>query len=152
MKPLLYGIAVAAAILSATGAADARYATDPRTAAAVLAADDAWGQAEERGDVAFVDALLLADYRSIGHDGKVRNKSDILTSTRKKGGTPQRAAEVAAWRAQHPTRGLVTLFGDTAVLSWVSTSSANPGAVASSDIFVYRNGRWHAVYSQHSDA
>lgn len=152
MKPLLRAITALAAITFAAGAADARHTSDPRTAAAVLAADDAWGKAEERGDVAFVDALLLPGYRSIGHDGKARTKSDILASTRKRGGTPQRAAEVAAWRAQHPTRGVVTLFGDTAVLSWVSTSDANPGAVASSDIFVYRSGRWHAVYSQHSDA
>lgn len=150
MKHLL--LATLALAVAAPATAEARPAPEPHTAAAVLAADNAWGDAETRGDVAFVDALLADGYRTIGHDGKVRTKADVLTSTRARGGTPQRAAEVAAWRAQHPTEGTVALFGDTAVLTWVTAGATNAGMVKSCDIFVYRDGHWHAVYSQHSDA
>lgn len=152
MKRLPHTALALAAILAPAGAAEARPAPEPRTAAAVLAADNAWGDAETRGDVAFVDALLADGYRTIGHDGKVRTKADVLAGTRARGGTPQRAAEVAAWRAQHPTKGEVALFGDTAVLTWVTAGTTNPAMVMSCDIFVYRGGRWHAIYSQHSDA
>ena len=152
MKYLLHITLALAVTLPCAGAADARPAREPHTAAAVLAADNGWGDAETRGDVAFVDALLAAGYRTIGHDGKVRTKADVLASTRSRGGTPARAAEVAAWRAQHPTQGTVALFGDTAVLTWMSTGPTNPGLVRSCDIFVYRDGRWRAIYSQHSDA
>ncbi|MDB5709535.1 MAG: hypothetical protein JWL96_1605 [Sphingomonas bacterium] len=152
MKYLLHTVLALAAIVPPTGTAEARPAPEPRTAAAVLAADNGWGDAETRGDIAFVDALLADGYRTIGHDGKVRTKADVLASTRTKGGTLARAAEVAAWRAQHPTQGNVALFGDTAVLTWITSGATNPGMVMSCDIFVYRDGRWHAVYSQHSDA
>ena len=37
----------------------------PHTAAAVIAADKGWTIAEEKGDVAYVEALLLPEYRSI---------------------------------------------------------------------------------------
>ena len=152
MKYLLHTALALAVIVPLTGTAEARPAPEPRTAAAVLAADNGWGDAEARGDVAFIDALLSDGYRTIGHDGKVRTKADVLASSRAKGGTPARAAEIAAWRAQHPTQGSVALFGDTAVLTWVTAGATDSGKVMSCDIFVYRGGRWHAVYSQHSDA
>jgi hypothetical protein len=152
MKYLLHTALALVVTLPSAGTAEVRPAPEPRTAAAVLAADNGWGDAETRGDVAFVDALLSDGYRSIGHDGKVRTKVEILASTRAKGGTPARAAEVAAWRAQHPTQGNVALFGDTAVLTWMTAGTTNAGMVMSCDIFVYRDGRWRAIYSQHSDA
>lgn len=40
--------------------------------------------------------------------------------------------------------------GDTANLGFVSTSPATNGKLYSSDAFVYMDGRWHALYSQHS--
>jgi hypothetical protein len=152
MKYLLHTALTLAVIVPLTGTAEARPAPEPHTAAAVLAADNGWGDAEARGDVAFIDALLSDGYRTIGHDGKVRTKADVLASSRAKGGTPARAAEIAAWRAQHPTQGKVALFGDTAVLTWMTAGTTNAGMVMSCDIFVYRDGRWRAIYSQHSDA
>lgn len=124
---------------------------DNRTVEAVVAADRAWGAAEARGDAGFVDRLLLAGYRSVDPNGKATSKADILATTRAKGGTPARAAEIAAWRRDHPTRPDVTLFGDTAVLTWVSTGANDAQKIRSSDVFVYRAGSWHAIYSQHSD-
>ncbi len=124
---------------------------DAKTEAAVAAADEAWGAAEEKGDAAYVDWLLLPDYRSIGHEGKVTGKDAIVAHTRAHAGSDTRKAEAAAWRAAHPSRSEVRLFGDTAVLNWVSTTAGSGEPVASCDIFVYRDGHWHAIYSQHTE-
>ncbi len=123
-----------------------------KTADAVLAADDAWLKAEIAGDTAFLDKLLLPEYRSVGANGKVSDKSMILAHARKAGGSPELAAQVASWKAAHPIRGEVSLFGDTAVLRWVLIKPESNDPVSSSDVFVYRDGQWHAIYSQHTSA
>jgi Tfp pilus assembly protein PilW len=132
-------------ILAATPAA----AAEPKTAAAVKAVDDAWGDAEAKGDAGFVARLLLPGYRSIGGAGKTTTREDIVTHTTKQR-APDYAKKVADWKRQHPSRADVTLFGDAAVVTWASTAPAT--TVYSSDIFVYRDGHWRAIYSQHSNA
>lgn len=122
----------------------------PRTAEAVKAADDSWMEAEIRGDGAFLSDLLLDGYVSVDPAGKVTTKQQIVAGATKRGRSETFAREVERWRAAHPSEAAVTMFGDTAVLTW---NSANPGSatpVHSSDVFVYRDGRWRAIYSQHS--
>lgn len=139
-------------ILALTLPAVAGRAAEARTPAAVRAADDAWGAAEVRGDAAFVERLLLPDYRSIGPAGLVTTKETIVEHTRARGASAAMAAEVAAWKATHPTRADVVIVGDTAVLTWVSTRPEAGEPVSSCDVFVYHDGRWRALYSQHSGA
>lgn len=122
---------------------------DARTPAAVLAVDDAWGNAEIDGDAAFVARLLLPGYRSIGADGKTTSRDAIIDSARQHAGSPEYKAKVAAWRAQHPSHGEVALFDDTAILTWISDAPESRGKIQSCDIFAYRAGHWRAVYSQH---
>jgi len=124
---------------------------DARTADAVIAADKAWGDAEMQGDAAFVDWLLLPDYRSIGHDGKATDKATIVSGTRDPEKVKAYAAKASAYRAQWPSQPQVTLQGDTAILAWTASDPKMGSAVRSCDIFVYRSGHWHALYSQHSD-
>ena len=124
---------------------------EPRTQAAVVAADRAWSAAETGGQIAFLEWLMEPGYRSVDAAGKVTDKAAILGSARAHAG-PERAAKVAAWRAAHPVTPEVQIVGDTAVLTWVSTKIPGPEPVSSCDIFVYRDGHWHPVYSQHSDA
>ena len=124
---------------------------DARTAEAVEAVDDAWSKAEESGDVAYVDWLLLPGYRSVGHAGEITTKDGILANTRPHPGSADRAAKIAAWRAAHPPSE-VSIFGDTAILTWVSTKPGAPRPISSVDVFTYRDGHWRAVYSQHTDA
>lgn len=124
---------------------------DARTAAAVIAEDKAWGDAEMRGDAAFVDWLLLPGYRSIGHDGKATDKATIVSGTRDPGKVKAYAAKVSAFQAKWPSHPEVTLYGDMAILAWTATDPKTPAPVRSCDIFVYRGGHWHAAYSQHSD-
>lgn len=149
LQPLC--MSLAAAILAGTLPAAANaVSAEPKTAAAVLAADDAWGDAEGRGDAAFVDALLMPDYRSVGASGKSTLKAAIVAGARARAGSPMAAEAIAAWKAEHPLRGDVVLNGDTAVLTWVSLKPSAGQPISSSDIFVYRGGRWHPIYSQHT--
>jgi hypothetical protein len=124
----------------------------PHTEAAVIAADESWGQAEQDGDSQFIDHLLLEGYRSIGASGKVTTKDQIVEGARKRGKSAEFAKLVADWKAKHPSVAKVAIFGDTAVLTWVPTDAGPNPPVNSSDIFVYREGAWHAIYSQHSTA
>ena len=154
MKRYMCGalLALSFGVSSAGHAMPGRDTPDARTAAAVLAADNAWGDAEAGGNVAFVAQLLLPGYRSIGADGKTTDREAILKSTRRHGASPDYKAKVAAWRLQHPSHGEVALFGDTAILTWVSDAPDSRGKVQSCEIFVYRDRPWRAVYSQHVGA
>jgi hypothetical protein len=134
------------------GIAQSAKDVESRTEAAVIAADDGWGNAEDAGNSAFVDALLLPEYRSISSDGSVHDKAAILASVKRRAGVPTSAADTAKWKAAHPSRTSVVITGDTAILTFTLNRPGSPASVLSSDIFVYRSGHWHAIYSQHSEA
>jgi len=150
IRRLSFGCALIALSGAAAAAADSK--VEAKSAAAVKAADDAWGEAEANGDYAYVDRLLLPGYQSIGANGKATSKEKIVAGTHERGRSAERIAQIAEWKAAHPTRPEITIFGDTAVLTWVSAAPEKAGSVLSSDIFVYRKGHWRAVYSQHSTA
>jgi hypothetical protein len=135
-------------------AATPALAADPRTEAAVVAADDAWLKAELSGDADYLDRLLLPSYVSIGMDGKVSDKAKLVAHARARTAEAKAkfAEQAAAWKAAHPTRPDVTINGDTAILKWVLVKPGAGDPVSSCDIFVYRDGRWQAIYSQHSTA
>jgi hypothetical protein len=124
----------------------------PKTEAAVIAADDGWEKAEEKGDVAYVDNLLLPDYRSVSADGSVHDKAAILANTKKNIGSTEHATKVAQWLAAHPMETVALIQGDTAIVTFHLKPSGPGKGIMSSDIFVYRDGQWHAIYSQHTDA
>ncbi|MDQ2833133.1 MAG: nuclear transport factor 2 family protein [Acidobacteriota bacterium] len=151
---LLAAVLFVVSMFAGVEASRAQPAQEAHTAEAVMAADKGWGVAEEKGDVAYVDALLLPEYRSISPDGGVHDKAAILASTRKS--TPERAAMIEKYLADHPTEMAVIIDGDTAVLTFTAIPDAKkPDAkrlIRSCDIFVYRNGHWRAIYSQHTDA
>jgi hypothetical protein len=126
--------------------------TQPKTAAAAIAADDGWETAEEAGDVAYVDNLLLPDYRSVSADGSVHDEAAILANTKKNIGSPDHAAKVAQWKAAHPMGTAALVHGDTAIVTFYLKPLGPEKGIMSSDIFVYRGGQWQAVYSQHTDA
>jgi len=141
-----------AAITAEAGMTQGVKAVEPHSEAAVIATDDGWSKAEEAGDLAFVEALLLPEYRSISSDGSVHDKAAILASIQKRAGKPGRAAISAQWAASHPSRMSTVITGDTAILTFTLNRPGSPAAVLSSDIFVYRDGHWRALYSQHSEA
>lgn len=118
-----------------------------KTATAVMAVDQHWLEAEVGGDIAWLDAMLMPDYRTVNADGKVRDKAAILRSATKNRGSDKMRKQVDAWQKAHPTRQSVVLHGDIAILSF---SDPETGRILSSDTFIYQDGRWHALYSQHA--
>jgi hypothetical protein len=144
--------AVAVLFLPASGLAASSAKVQPKTAAAVIAADNGWDKAENTGDVAYVDNLLLPDYRSVSADGSVHDKAAILSNAKKNIGSTDHATKVAKWQAAHPMGTLAMIQGDTAIVTFYLKPLGPEKGVMSSDIFVYRAGEWHAIYSQHTDA
>ena len=154
MSPIAKLVIVAAS-LALAGAPSLTLAVgvaEPRSAAAVLAADDAWMAAEIRGDGAFLSELLLPRYRSVGAKGQVTDKATIVKHATARGNDPTFAAKVVAWKSDHPTRAEVLVEGDTAIVAWVVATPGLGEPVSSFDMFVYRSGRWRALYSQHTAA
>ena len=123
---------------------------EPRDEAAVIAADDSWLKAEVSGNGDYLDGLLLPGYMSVGAGGKITSKAQIVAKARArtKEELVQLAQQVATWKTAHP----VTIVGDAAILRWVATQSDGTASVSSSDMFLYRDGRWRAIYSQHTSA
>lgn len=126
--------------------------TEQRTEAAVVAVDEAWERAEQAGDLAYLNDLLLPEYRSVNIDGSTIDKAAILSSAQENGGSTGRAAIVAKWHSKHPARVTVEVVGDLALLTFILSKQDVPERVMSCDIFVYRGGTWHALYSQHTQA
>jgi hypothetical protein len=140
-------------LLGAPGRALAQQAApEPHTAAAVIADDDGWLKAEETGDTTYLDALLLPEYRTVNLDGTWQDKTFILRGASKQAGNPTFAKMVETWKATHPTLTSVAINGDVAILTFALNKGSDPKRIMSCDVFVYRDGHWHALYSQHSDA
>jgi hypothetical protein len=106
---------------------------EPRTEAAVLAADDDWLAAEPRGDLNTFDARLMSTYRDVTGEGKVYTKQNLPTGAAKhpnKVTTPPPQA-AADFRAQHPVVEHVLIEGDTAILQFESTKPKQQGVIRS---------------------
>lgn len=141
-------IATAAAAASTTPVDGAE--ETGRNAAAVIAVDQHWLEAEVGGDTAYLADLLLPDYRSVSADGAVHPKAAIVAHAAKNRGSDVARQKVQAWVKAHPSGKSVVIHGDIAILSFYEPALGAANDVRSSDIFIYTGGRWHALYSQHS--
>ena len=140
-----------AAILTAAVPAIAETDETAHTAAAVKAVDDHWSQAEIHGDTAYLDQLLLPEYRSVSPNGHAIGKANILQGAREVGSSRARQQKIQQYIRTHPYAVTVALHGDTAVLTFYTPKLGPQRGISSSDIFVYEKGGWHAIYSQHAD-
>jgi hypothetical protein len=142
--------AAASGMATTAQAKDSHVDEAAHTSAAVIAVDDHWSVAEVSGDTTWLDRMLMPDYRSISPDGKILDKPTLLAHAKKnRGSADKMRKKVEAWEKAHPTGTSVVMQGNVAILSF---SNPQTGLIRSSDIFVYRNGGWHALYSQHSKA
>ncbi len=153
-----FAMSFAASILFATMGvsvstyAQARKSVEPHTVAALIAADEQWSKAEDTGDTKYLGTLLLPEYRSISSDGSTHDKATIMAHAAKNAKTTEGAATADKWRVAHPYRTSVEINGEVAILTFVLQRGIDPKPVMSCDIFVYRNGHWRALYSQHTEA
>ncbi|HET7266779.1 MAG TPA: nuclear transport factor 2 family protein [Oleiagrimonas sp.] len=121
------------------------------TSAAVIALDEHWMQAEINGNTEWLSQLLLPEYRSVGADGVATSRATILAHAAEHRGSDKFKHKVEAWLKTHPTKTTVVIHGDVAIVSFYDPRLGAQKGVHSSDIFVYEDGHWHALYSQHSE-
>lgn len=147
-RHILLGLGIALIASLPAGAATDETA---HTAAAVIAVDNHWSQAEIHGDTSYLDQLLLPEYRSVSPNGHAIGKATILKGARLVGSSPARQQKIRQYILTHPFAETVALHGDTAILTFYTPKLGPQRGITSSDIFVYENGGWHAIYSQHAD-
>jgi hypothetical protein len=105
----------------------------------VRAAEQSWSEAFISGDRATLDALLDQDYVSVGSNGVARPKKEIIRLA-----TEYAKAHPGQHAQDFPATSEIRVIGDAAVVQ-----HRNP-ADSSVDVFYFRDGRWHAWYSQHT--
>jgi hypothetical protein len=139
-------VAAHAAVAAPGGSVD----ETARTAAAVMAVDQHWLEAEVGGDTAWLEQMLLPGYRSVNARGVASGKDAIVAHAAKIRGSDKEMMMVEAWLKAHPSKLAVVLRGYSAILTFYDPALGPQKGVRSTDIFVYEGGRWHALYSQHS--
>jgi hypothetical protein len=135
MKPALL-IPLSMFLIVAQAAATAQKIVDE---AGVREAENLWSEAFVSGDTAALQTLLDADYVSTGATGKPRSKAEII-------GLASAYAKSHQGEHAQPLSGTSTIrvIGNAAV---VQHHNAGDTSV---DVFYFRDGRWHAWYSQHT--
>jgi hypothetical protein len=122
------------------------------TAAGAVATDKHWSLAEWAGDTAFLGHFLLPGYVSVSNDGSVHSKAHIIAGAANRAGTDVASAKRAmeAYAKAHPHGTSTVLYGNLAVISFYNPELGPEKGVTSSDVMVYADGSWHAIYSQHT--
>ena len=140
-------------LMSAVRAQDSAVETQ-RTEAGVIATDDHWSLAEMTGDTAYLKQMLLPQYESVNDDGSVHSKTQIIAGAARRSGTDVTTAnsKLAAYRKAHPYSSNVAIHDNTAVVTYYDPARGAQEGIKSADIFIYANGHWHAMYSQHTEA
>jgi len=129
-------LTAALTVAALAGPALAQDAEHQKTAAGVQATEDRWSAAFLSGDEAYLNRLLDEAYVSVGRTGKPRPKAEIVALARKVAAMPKQAYDKPLSR--------IDLRGDTAIVSFTGKDET------SVDVFYWRDGAWHAWYSQHT--
>jgi hypothetical protein len=135
MKPAL-SIALSIFLLTAQAASAA---DKPADEAGVRDAENRWSEAFISGDAATLDALLDADYISTGATGKPRGKAEIISLA-----TNYAKTHPGEHAKPLPATSTIRVIGNAAVVQHHNSGDT------SVDVFYFRDGRWHAWYSQHT--
>ena len=107
--------------------------------AGVRDAENRWSEAFISGDTDSLEALLDASYVSVNTKGHARGKAEILKLAH-----DYSTAHPGEHAKPLPSSSTIRVIGDAAVVQH------HGDADTSVDVFYFRDGRWHAWYSQHS--
>jgi aryl-alcohol dehydrogenase-like predicted oxidoreductase len=107
--------------------------------AGARAAEESWSRAFVTGDTATLDTLLDADYVSVNAIGSARAKAEVLQLA----AAYAKAHPGATSQPLSPT-SVVRVNGNMALVTHSSPADV------SVDVLYFRDGRWHAWYSQHT--
>lgn len=135
--------ALAIVVALAGPAAAAPCVETAKTVAGVQCVEDDWSRAFIGGDAAYLTALLADDYRSYRPDGKARDRAAIIDAAHEH--AKAHPNEVYTRPKVPPD---IQVRGDIAVVFFKNTD----GALVEVDAFTWSAGRWHAWYSQHTEA
>lgn len=110
-----------------------------RDEAGVRAAENRWSEAFITGDAGTLNALLDTAYVSVGSNGKVRPKAEIIEIAR-------------AYAAKHPGEHAQRLSSGSTVelIGMTALVQHHAAAEVSIDLFYFQGGHWRARYSQHT--
>lgn len=141
---------VALSVVTRIAGAQARREDETeRTTAAVIAAGRHWSEAEVTGDTAYLGRLLMPEYLSVNVDGASGPKAAIIAGALKRPHPKTALQDLEARRAAHPHGTDVVISGDIAIVTYYVPENHK---ITSCDIMVYNDGRWRAIYSQHTAA
>jgi hypothetical protein len=103
--------------------------------------EDRWSEAFVSGDTAYLDTLLDPAYVSVGSRGDARPKGEII-------------AMAARYAAEHPGSHAPSMPSTSKIEIKDSTAIVihQGKEQTSADVFYYADGRWRALYSQHTSA
>lgn len=105
----------------------------------VRKAEKDWSAAFVTGDRAYLEALLDRSYVAVNAAGVARDKATIVESAQK-----YAAAHPGATPMAMGPSSTIKVMGTTAIVRHTSSTEV------SVDVFHYGDGRWRALYSQHT--
>jgi hypothetical protein len=136
MHAFLPSLSFACLVAMSTGAWAAPVGAD---AAGVRDAENRWSEAFITGDTATLASLLDADYVSVNSSGHPRAKVELLEIARR-----YAAAHPGEHAKPLAATSTIRVIGNAAVVQHHGDTDT------SVDVFYFRDGQWHAWYSQHS--
>jgi hypothetical protein len=109
----------------------------------VKKAEDAWDEAFLHGNAEYLECLLMPDYASVSPKGSHGKDWEIEHASKNKGSSEPIPDFPGMTFQVHGTTAIARLFHPA------SADGKQPAAY-SADVFIFRDGAWHAVYSQHT--
>jgi hypothetical protein len=141
MRYLLVAALAAATSFPAHAAVDCAALRQPRSAAGVIATENAWVKALTKRDGKALSCILAPAFMDMAWNGELNSRAEVL-----------------AWLPKRPNNGIklsnmkVTLAGDRAIARGVNMATRPDGSligrVKFEDIFQYRDRMWRALTAQ----
>jgi hypothetical protein len=112
------------------------------TEAQLIQMEHDWAKALTQRDTATLDRFIADDWTNVNHKGKVITKAALIQSV-KSAEKPLEAANLTDVHAK--------IFGESALVTGIATekkAGESEERFRFMDLFVKRNGKWVAVYTQ----
>jgi hypothetical protein len=141
MRFFLVAALAAAASFPAHAAVDCAAFHQPRSAAGVIATENAWVKALAARDAKALSCILAPGFMDMAWNGQLHARAEVLAALPKRPNNGIKLSNVK-----------VELSGDGAIVRGVNTATSPDGSllgrVRFEDIFQYRGGMWRALTAQ----
>jgi len=141
MRFFLVAALVAAASFPAHAAVDCAGLHQPRSAAGVLATENAWVKALTKRNAKALSCILAPGFMDMAWNNQLHSRPEVLAGLSKR---PANGIALSGMK--------VSLSGERAIVRGVNTATKPDGSllgrVRFEDIFQYRDGMWRALTAQ----